>query len=69
MDLHKFAPCEKSKNRRVNLRQRWLANATFAFSLNSSVLKIFNTFGQISSLNSLRLGKVAQIMFTFPIIR
>ena len=29
----------------------------------SSVLTIFNTLGQISSLNSLRLGKVAQIMF------
>ena len=46
-----------------------MAKATFASSLYSSVLTIFNTFGQIPSLNSLRLGKVAQIMFAFQIIR
>ena len=46
-----------------------MAKATFAPSLYSSILTIFNTFGQISLLNSLRLGKVAQIMFAFRIIR
>ena len=69
MDLHKVAPCGKSKNRRVNLRQRWLANATFAFSL----LLSFDNFQHIWSDSFAELSTFSESStnnrFAFRIIR